>query len=458
MTGTVSDIDACTKRLEVAVPRAEVTEEIDRAYRRLSGRVKIKGFRKGKIPRRVLERYYGEEVQAEVLNHLISASYRSLLEDRGMRPVGEPNVTDIQMEDDAPELTYKATVEVIPPFELGEYKGLQVKAHRHTVTEEMVEAQIEALRQRAATFEDVDREVQAGDYVLFDIEGFEDGEAVPGTRGENQALMIGGDEGEKELSDGLLGMKSGEEKEVDIDVPENASPNIAGKSLQFRLHLKEVKEAYPPELDEEFVKSLGRGYTSTEDLRADVAKEMESMEDSNARGHGISELLAALLEAHPFEVPPTLVKGEADEQIREYERRLRQENPDVQLSEAKIEELREEVKPRAEERVRQLIIVERIREAEEIEASAEEIEGQIRISAARYGMTPEKLRERMMTTGAMASLVSNINYNKTVSWLYDQADVEFDVHDAAEHEAHSHGSEEDAGEERSPDGDSKEDG
>ena len=458
MSGTVSDIDACTKRLEVAVPRAEVSEEIERAYKRLSGRVKMKGFRKGKIPRRVLERYYGEEVQAEVLNHVISTSYRSLLEDRGMRPVGEPNVTDIEMDDDAPELTYKATVEVIPPFELGEYKGLHVKVRRGTVTDEMVDQQIEALRQRAATFEDVEREARAGDYVLFDIEGFEDGNAVPGTRGENQALMIGGDEGETELSDALTGMRSGEETDVDIDVPEGASPNIAGKSLRFHLHLKEVKEAHPPELDEEFVKSLGRGYTSTEDLRADVAKEMESMEDSNARGNGISELLKSLLEAHPFEVPPTLVRGEADEQIREYERRLRQENPDVQLSEAKIEELREEVKPRAEERVRQLIIVERIREAEEIEAGAEEVEAQLRISAARYGMTPEKLRERMMTTGAMASLVSNINYNKTVSWLYDQADVEFDVHDAAELEAQSRGPDEGAGEERAPDGDSKEDG
>ena len=458
MTGTVSDIDACTKRLEVAVPRAEVAEEIERAYRRLSGRVKMKGFRKGKIPRRVLERYYGEEVQAEVLNHVISTSYRSLLEDRGMRPVGEPNVTDINMEDDAPELTYKATVEVIPPFELDEYKGLKIKVHRHTVTDEMVDQQIEALRQRAATFEDVDREARAGDYALFDIEAFDGEAAVPGTRGENQALMVGGDESEKELSDALLGMKKGEEKDVDIDVPEGASPNIAGRSLRFHLHLKEVKEAHPPELDEEFVKSLGRGYTGADDLRADVVKEMESMEDANARGHGVSELLSALLEAHPFEVPPTLVKGEADERIREYERRLRQENPDVQLSEAKIEELREEVRPQAEEQVRRLIIVERIREAEEIEASAEEVEEQLRISAARYGMTPEKLRERMMTTGAMASLVSNINYNKTVAWLYQQADVEFDVHDAAEHEAHSRDSDEGTGEERSPDGDSKEDG
>ena len=457
MTGTVSDVDACTKRLEVAVPRAEVADEMDRAYRRLSGRVKLKGFRRGKIPRRVLERYYGEEVQAEVLNHVISASYRSLLAAQGMRPVGEPNVTDINMADDAPDLTYKATVEVIPPFELGEYKGIKVKAHRHTVTDEMVDQQIEALRQRAATFEDVDREARAGDYVLFDIEGFEDGQAVPGTRGENQGLMIGGDGSEKELSDALTGMRIGGETDVDIDVPEGASPNVAGKGLRFHLQLKEIKEAHPPELNEEFVKSLGRGYTGTDDLRADVAKEMESMEDANARGHGISELLRVLLEAHPFEAPPTLVRREADEQIREYERRLRQKNPDVQLSEAKVEELREEVRPQAEEQVRRLILVERVREAEEIEASAEEIEAQIRISAARYGMTPKKLRERMMSTGAMASLVSNINYNKTVSWLYDQADVEFNVHDAAAHEAHSHDPEAGAGE-HPPAGDSTEDG
>ncbi len=345
MPGTVSDIDACTKRLEVAVPRAEVAREMERAYRRLSGRVRMKGFRKGKIPRRVLERYYGEEVQADVLDRVISASCRQMLADGGMRPVGEPNVTDIEMEDDSPALTYKATVEVIPPFELGAYTGLSVRVHRHPVTEEMVDAQIEALRQRAAAFEDVDRPAREGDHVLFDIEGFEGGAAVPGTREENQALLIGGEGGEKALSDALVGMRGGEEKEIDVEVPANAAPHVAGKTLTFRLHPKVVKEAHPPALDEEFVKSLGRGYASVADLRADVAREMESMEDANARNQGISELMSALVEAHPFDVPPTLVRAEADEQIREYERRLRQENPDVQLSESRVEELREEARP-----------------------------------------------------------------------------------------------------------------
>ncbi len=461
MSGTVSDVDACTKRLEVAVPRAEVSEELDRAYRRLSGRVKMKGFRKGKVPRHVLERYYGEELQAEVMNHVISTSCRRLLADRGMRPVGEPSVTDIKMEDDAPELTYRATVEVIPPFALGQYTGLSVRAHRHQVTDALVDKQIEALRRRAATFEDVDRLAQEGDYVLFDIGGFQDGKAVPGTGGENQALLIGGEGSEEALSDALVGMGGGEEKEIEIDVPENAAPNVAGKRLQFRIRLKEVKEAHPPALDDDFVKSLGRGYTRMEDLRADVAREMESTEDANARSQAISELLGALIEAHPFQAPPTLVEGEAQAQVREYERRLRQENPEAQFSEGRLQELREEARPGAEQSVRQRIIVERIREAEKIEASEEEIQAQINLSAARYGMTPAKLRERMATTGAMTSLVSNINYNKTLAWLFDQANVEFDAHDAADHddrEAGARSSEEGASEARASGGDMQEDG
>ncbi|MBI2132624.1 MAG: trigger factor, partial [Candidatus Tectomicrobia bacterium] len=211
MPSTVNDIDACTKRLEVSVPREEVAREMDQAFARLSGRVRIKGFRKGKVPRRVLERFYGEEVQAEVLNRVIGTSYRQLLAERGMRPVGEPNVTDISMEKDAPELLYKATVEVIPPFELGAYTGLAVAVTRRPVTGEAVEEQIKLLRQRAAHFHEVDRPARAGDYAQFDIEGFEEGEPVPGTKGENQALLLGEAENERALDEALAGMRVGGE-------------------------------------------------------------------------------------------------------------------------------------------------------------------------------------------------------------------------------------------------------
>ncbi|OGL67711.1 MAG: trigger factor [Candidatus Tectomicrobia bacterium RIFCSPLOWO2_12_FULL_69_37] len=431
MPATVSDIDACTKRLEVSVPREEVLREMDRAFARLSGRVRIKGFRKGKVPRQILERYYGEEVQAEVVNRVIGTSYRQLLVERGMRPVGEPNVTDISMEKDAPELQYKATVEVIPPFELGGYTGLAVTVTRRPVTEEAMEAQIRLLRQRAAHFHEVDRPAQAGDYVQFDIEAFEEGEPVPGTKGENQAMLLGEDENEKALEDALIGMPLGGEKEVDIQIPDTAAPALAGKALRFKVQLKGLKEPHLPDLNEEFVRSLGRGFNTVEELRGQIRREMETVEDAQVRGQGMGELLRGLVEAHPFEVPPTLVKAELDERVREVERRLGRENQGARLTPSQQDEVRERLAPEALGRVREVILVERVREKEGIRAEAEDVEAHVRRLAARYGMDPEKLKKRMAMTGGLDSLVSNINYNKTVEWLYGQAKVEVKVEAAA---------------------------
>ena len=435
MTSTVSDIDACTKRLEVAVPREEVAEELNRAFARLAGRVRLKGFRRGKVPRRILERYYGEEVQAEVLNRVIAASYRRLLEEKGMHPVGEPNVTDISMEEGSPELTYKATVEVIPPFELGEYRGIEVTVRRRPVTEEAVERQIQLLLQGAATYEDADRPARAGDYVLFDIEGFEGGEPVAGTRGENQAVLLGEAQNEKELEGALLGMKAGEEREVDIQVPATAAPNLAGKTLRFRVQARAVKEPHPPALDEDFVRSLGRGFSTVEELQRQVRKEMETLEDASVRSQGVAELVRQLVEGHPFEVPPTLVRAELEERIREVERRLRQENPEARLSSAQQDDLGERLRPQAEERVREVILVERVREKEGIRAEPGEVDAQLRRTAARYGMDPEKLKRRMILTGGLDSLISNILYNKTVEWLYGQAKVDVKIEEIEPNES-----------------------
>ncbi|MBI2178917.1 MAG: trigger factor [Candidatus Tectomicrobia bacterium] len=404
---------------------------MDQAFARLSGRVRIKGFRKGKVPRRVLERFYGEEVQAEVLNRVIGTSYRQILAERGMRPVGEPNVTDISMEKDAPELLYKATVEVIPPFELGAYTGLAVAVTRRPVTGEAVEEQIKLLRQRAAHFHEVDRPARAGDYAQFDIEGFEEGEPVPGTKGENQALLLGEAENERALDEALAGMRVGGEKEVDIPLPETAAPALAGKTIRFRVQLKGLKEPHLPDLNEEFVRSLGRGFSTVEELRGQIRREMETMEDASVRGQAVAELLRGLVEAHPFEVPPTLVKAELDERVREVERRLGQETPEARLTPSQQDEVRERLGPEALRRVRELILVERIREKEGIRAEEGDVEANVRRLAARYGMDPEKLKRRMAVTGGLDSLISNINYNKTVEWLYAQAEVEVRVEEAA---------------------------
>ncbi len=427
MTSTITDIDECTKRLEVAIPRAEVTKEVNRTYSRLAGQVKIKGFRQGKVPRRILEQYYGEEVQAEVVTRVISTSYRDLLEKKGMRAVGEANVTDIVNDDDSADLTYKATVEVIPPFEMGEYKGIEIEVASHPVTGEMIEDQIKRFLMQAASYEDVERASEAEDYITFDIAGFEGDAPVPDTDRKNEALLLGGGRNEKELEEALIGMKPGEEKDFEVDIPKEGPPNMAGKTLRFHLKVQSIKEPHPPALDDEFVRALGGGLSSVDEFRAQIKKEIETQEESTVHQQGVSLLLSKLTEMYSFEVPTSLVNSEAAERIAEYERQAGQENPNLEITTGQREQMRESILPQAAERVRQMILIDRIRESEGLEAGPGEVDAHLVGLAVRYQMEPDQLRERMEATGGMESFVRNINYNKTVDWLYDQAKVDVKI-------------------------------
>ena len=430
---TINDVSDCTKRLEAGIPREQVSSAIEKAFLNLSGRANIKGFRKGKVPRKVLERYYGEEIRAEVYTNLISDSYTNILSEKGMRQVGEPNITDIEMNDDSPELTYKATLEVIPPIDLKDYKGIEVNIHSHPVTDELIDENIKRLLYQSATYEDVDRSADSGDYVVFDIEAFKDGEPVSGTKGENQSLILGEAQNEKILDESVLGMKAGEEKEVDFQPPGSTSEEVDEQKFIFKLNLKSVKKPNLPKLDDDFVISLGAELKSVDDLRKQVEKDLEMSEDQQNRQQGITKLIDQIIEKHPFEVPPTLVRNEIEERMKEVEKRYKTENPQVQIGENQREEIRLKLKPEAEKRVQELILINRIREAEGISIGPEEIDLHIQETAQRYGMEVEKLKEQMATAGSIESLISNLNFNKTLNWLYDEAKIEVEIHNDHDH-------------------------
>tara|TARA_Y100000590_G_scaffold296787_1_gene334402 strand:+ start:588 stop:1937 length:1350 start_codon:yes stop_codon:yes gene_type:complete len=430
---TISDLSDCTKKLEAGIPKEEVSNAIEKAFLNLSGRANIKGFRKGKVPRKVLERYYGEELRTEVYTNLISDSYTNILSEKGMRPVGEPNITDINMNDDSEELTYKATLEVIPPIDLKDYKGIEVSIHSHPVTDELIDENIKRLLYQSATYEDVDRNAESGDYVVFDIEAFRDGESVPGTKGENQSLILGETQNEKLLDESVLGMKAGEEKEVDFQPPGSNSEDAEQQKFIFKINLKSVKKANLPSLDDDFVNSLGSEMKTVDDLKKQIEKDLNMSEEQQNRQQGITKLIEKLIEMHPFEVPPSLVKSEIEGRIREVERRYKTENPDVQIGENQREEIRSKLKPEAERKVQELILINRIREKEGISVGPEEIDLHIQETAQRYGMEVEKLKKRMAMTGSIESLFSNLNFNKTINWLYDEAKIEIQIHNVQDH-------------------------
>ncbi|MED5580085.1 MAG: trigger factor [Nitrospinota bacterium] len=430
---TISDVSDCTKTLEAGIPSEQVSSAIDMAFQNLSGRANIKGFRKGKIPRKVLERFYGEELRAEVYTNLISDSYTNILNEKGMRPVGEPNITDIKMNDDSTELTYKATLEVIPPIDLKDYKGMEVNIHSHPITDELIDENIKRLLYQSATFEDVDRSAESGDYVVFDIEAFKNGEPVSGTKGENQSLILGETQNEKLLDESVLGMKAGDKKEVDFQPPGSTSEEYDEQKFVFKLDLKSVKKPNLPNLDDDFVISLGSEMKSVVDLRMQVEEDLKMSEENQNRQEGIRKLIEQIMENHPLQVPPTLVKNEIEERMKDVERRYKSENPEVEITETHREEIRLKLKPEAEKRVHELILIHRIREIEGISIGPEEIDLHIEETARRYGMEVEKLKKRMAMTGSLESLFSNLKFNKTLNWLYDEAKVEVEIHNVHDH-------------------------
>ena len=425
---TINDVSDCTKKLEAGIPKKEVSNAIEKAFLNLSGRANIKGFRKGKVPRKVLERYYGEELRNEVYTNLISDSYTNILSEKGMRPVGEPNITDINMNDDSEELTYKATLEVIPPIDLKDYKGIEVSINSRPVTDDLIDENIKRLLYQSATYEDVDRNAESGDYVVFDIEAFKDGESVPGTKGENQSLILGETQNEKLLDESVLGMKKGEEKEVDFQPPGSTGEDADQQKFIFKINLKSVKKANLPSLNDDFVNSLGSEMKTVDELRKQVEKDLNMSEEQQNRQQGITKLIEQLIEMHPFEVPPSLVRGEIEGRMMEVERRYQTENPDLQIGENQREDIRLKLKPEAEKRVQELILINRIRENEGISIGPEEIDLHIQETAQRYGMEVEKLKKRMAMTGSIESLISNLNFNKTINWLYDEAKIEIEIH------------------------------
>ena len=188
-----------------------------------------------------------------------------------------------------------------------------------------------------------------------------------------------------------------------------------------------------PKLDDDFVISLGAEFKNVDDLRKQVEKDLQLSEDQQNRQQGITKLIEQIIEKHPFEVPPTLVRNEIDERMKEVERRYKSENPQVQIGENQREEIRLKLKPEAEKRVKELILINRIREVEGITIGPEEIDLHIKETAQRYGMEVEKLKEQMATAGSIESLISNLNFNKTLNWLYDEAKIEIEIHNVHDH-------------------------
>jgi trigger factor len=411
--------------LEVELGADQVDKALDQAYRRVVKKVNIPGFRKGRVPRKILEMRLGKGVlYEEAVEILLPEAYAKAVEEASLEPIDQPQIEDIQIEEGSP-FRFSATVEVKPEVKLGQYKGLPVERKKAEVSEEEVDNFLENLRERTATWRVVEEgEAEDGDLVIIDFTGYVDGEPLQGGKGENHSLVLGSGSFIPGFEEQLVGAKSGEERKIQVTFPEDYhNQELAGVEAEFNVQVKEIKRKELAALDDEFAKDVSE-FATLEELKEDIRKKLLEAAENKAESEFREELVKTAAANAEVEIPEVMVKRRVENMINDLEHRLQQQglSLDVYLNiiDKTLENLREEFEEAARESVKIDLVLEAIAKAEGIETKEEEIEAELDTMVAGFAEEEDKLRElkeRLRESGHVDLIADNLIRRKTIDLL-----------------------------------------
>lgn len=427
MQTSVTELADSRVRVEVAVDPKDVERAATRAARAMAKEMRMPGFRKGKAPPSlVIQRLGFGPVLEEAIRDALPEWYEAALLDSGISPIGDPSIEMVSTpETEGEALEFKFEVGVRPPAKLGDYKGLEVGREEKEVDEEIVETEIERIREGFARLEPVDRAAAEGDSLLIDFEGLLDGTAFEGGKAEDYLLALGSGQLIEGFEEQLTGAKSGEERQVEVTFPEEyQAEHLAGEDAVFNVKVKEVREKILPELDDDFASDASE-FDTLEELRADIrAKVGEALNSRSEEDFRIAAIDAAVAAA-TVDVPDDLVTARATERWERMERQLAGRGMDpntfLQMQGKTREELIEESKPDAEKELKREAVVTAIAEEEQIEVSEEELIEALEHSAEHERTTPEKLLERLRANGRDAVIADDIRARKAIELVAEEA-------------------------------------
>jgi trigger factor len=405
----LEQVSACVRRLTIEVPADRVNNEFSTIYSDLQQRVRMPGFRQGKVPRRLLESYYRQSVEQEVLRKLVPETLSEALIKESVASVGEPQIDQITLVKGQP-LRFVATTQVIPEMPPIAYQGWHFARRIPEVTEAQVDRAIENVRARHAILQTVEgRAVQEGDVAIVDYTGFLDGTAVPGFTGSKVSIEVGSGQVLPEIEQGVIGMAQGEAKSILVHFPEafhNAA--LAGKVGDCQVVVTEIKEKHLPDLDDDFARGAYDDVDSLAALRVKVRQELERAAQQRADAAVQREILARLVAERPIEVPEVLLH---EELRRAYLQHRRQETGG-HLTEADYqvapESLREAFGEQALEAVRGQLILRHIATEADLTVEAQEVEAEVASLAARTAQNPEALKRTMERNGTLRALEAGL--------------------------------------------------
>ncbi len=420
----IENLSEVKRKLTIEVPSTEVTQAVDRAYRDLGKKAKVKGFRPGKVPRSILEMYYHKDIDHDVSETLVRQSLAEALKDKGLDAINlswpEPVPPVVAGED----YCYSVEIEVAPEFAAEDYLGLTLAAPEVEVTDAEVEARLEEIRQGNAILKPPaeDRGVQAGDFVVLDYQAHFAGQPVEGGKSEGTYVEVGSGKFNAEFETNLLGLKAGAEARFPVALPDDfANPLIAGKVVDFAVNVQEVKEKVVPELDDTFAKNLGGNFQTVADLRTAVREDIIKGKEQERQALLENQVSDQLLARHQFEVPPSLVTQEQENMLRDQMDRFRQHGMDTAgMDPARILEV---MKPMAERRVRVRLILSRIADQENLAVDEAEMDAALARIAVNNRRDVVEIRKFYEEHDLLGALRRTLLDDKTMKLLLDKAEI-----------------------------------
>jgi trigger factor len=423
----VTELPDSRARVEVEVPADLVGRGLQRAARGLAKEMRMPGFRKGKAPPSlVIQRLGFGTVLQDAIRESLPEWYERGLLSSGISPVGDPSIEIVSApEAEGEPLEFKFEIGVRPPAKLGEYKGLEVGRAEVEPTDEIVDREVERIREGFAKLEPVERAAAEGDVLLVDFEGLRDGKAFEGGKASDYLLELGSGQLIEGFEEQLTGAEAGEERQVEVTFPEEyQAEELAGEDAVFKVEVKEVREKVLPELDDDFASEASE-FETLEELRADIAKRVGEAVDERAEQDFRVAAVDAAVDAATVEIPDDLVQARAEERWDRMERQLaaRGMSPDafLQMQGKTREELLEESKPDAERELKREAVLAAIAEAEAIEVAEEEMVEALAHSAEHERTTPEKLLARLQENGRDAMVREDIAVRKAIDLIVESA-------------------------------------
>ena len=425
MSVQVEKLEKSMAKLTIEASAEDFAKAIEKAYQKNKSKISLPGFRKGKAPRKMIEKMYGTGIFYEdAANELIQTAYPDAAKESGLEIVARPEIDVVQIEDGKPFI-FTALVAVKPEVTLGQYKGVEVEKKNAEVTEDEVNAEIDRVREsNARTVVVEDRAIEDGDIATIDFEGFVDGVAFEGGKGTDHPLTIGSHSFIDNFEEQLIGKNTGDEVEVNVTFPEQyQAEDLAGKPATFKVVIKEIKKKELPELDDEFAQDVSDCET-VDEYKEDVKKKLLENKEAALKREKEEAVVSKIAEDAVMEIPAQMIEEQARQLVNNFAQQMQSQGLSMdqymQFTGMTIDKMLDEMKPQAETRIKNQLVLEAVVAAEDIKATEEEIEAELVKMADAYKMEVDKLKE-MINDEYKEQVALDLAVQKAVDFVVDAA-------------------------------------